>query len=188
MSPATLSPPAAPRITAEEYLRLAPSDRPSELVRGRIVVMNPPFSAHGYWCRQIARILDDFVRKQDLGRVITNDGGVITKRDPDTVRGADVAYYSYQRVPKGPLPDGYWPTPELIAEVKSSEDRWAKIHEKVGEYLNAGVLTVLVLDPPSQTVQIYSPDRPVEILAMTDTLSLPDVLPGFAASVSQIYE
>ena len=40
-------------------------------------------------------------KRADLGRVVTNDSGIVTQRDPDTVRGADVAYYSYARLPKG---------------------------------------------------------------------------------------
>jgi hypothetical protein len=39
--------------------------------------------------------------------VLSNDTGVVTERGPDTVRGADISFYSYARVPKGPLPDRY---------------------------------------------------------------------------------
>ena len=51
------------------------------------------------------RILGNHVYDNDLGRVLSNDSGVITERGPDTVRGADVCFYSFVRVPKGPLPD-----------------------------------------------------------------------------------
>lgn len=182
------APPIETLLTAEAYARVAPLDRPSELVRGRIVATNPPFSAHGYWCSQVAGILRQFVIEHRLGRVIANDGGVITKRDPDTVRGADVAYYSFDRVPPGPPPEGYWPVPELVVEVRSTDDRWRAIHEKVGEYLAAGVLCVVVLDPPTRSVQVYSADRPVVILQEADDLTLPDVLPGFSVPVRQLYE
>ena len=33
--------------------------------------------------------------EHDLGHVLSNDSGVITERDPDTVRGADISFYSY---------------------------------------------------------------------------------------------
>ncbi len=49
---------------------------------------------------------------------IGNDAGVITERDPDTVRGADVAFYSYRRVPKDAEPEGYPDAiPEFVFEV-----------------------------------------------------------------------
>jgi hypothetical protein len=48
------------------------------------------------------------------------------------VRGADVAYYSYARLPKGPLSAGYGPEiPELVVEVRSENDRWPEIIEMV---------------------------------------------------------
>lgn len=150
--------------------------------------MNPPFSAHGYWCGQVYFLLNQFVIENGLGRVITNDGGVVTERDPDTVRGADVAFYSYSKVPRGALPEGYWPTPELVVEVRSSDDRWPKIYKKVGEYLDAGVITVCVVDPPTRCVHVLMADRPAQILTETDVVTLPDLLPGFSVAVSRIFQ
>jgi Uma2 family endonuclease len=176
-------------LTAEEYARIASEiDGRTELVRGRMVVMPPPQTAHGYWCIHIAGILRDFVRANQLGRVVGNDGGVQTEHDPDTVRGADVAYYSYDRVPRGPLPKGYWPAPELAVEVKSRDDRWKTIHKKVAEYLDVGVLTVVVIDPEKQLIHVTTPDHETETLKLGDTLTLPESLPGFSVPVREIFE
>ena len=61
-----------------------------------------------------------FCDEHNLGHVVSNDSGVVTERDPDTVRGADVAFYSYGRVPPGPFPRGYLAVaPELVFEVRS---------------------------------------------------------------------
>src|SRR5262245_39441414 len=107
-------------FTAENYQLLPDSGRPTELVRGRIVTMNMPHPRHGYFCGKIVRLLGNFVERHDLGWVMSNDSGVVTERDPDTVRGADVAYYSFNRLPKGKLPQGYLSVvPELIFEVRS---------------------------------------------------------------------
>src|SRR5207244_1669587 len=127
-------------LTAEEFARLPDRGRPTELVRGRIVEMNVPFPRHGQVCGQTAYLLKDYLRTDDRGQVVTNDSGVITERDPDTVRGGDVCFYSYTRVPKGPLPQGYLSVvPDAVFEVRSPDDRWSKITAKVAEYLNAGV-------------------------------------------------
>lgn len=150
--------------------------------------MNPPFSAHGYWCGRMSWFLNSFVSSQQLGRVVTNDGGVQTEHDPDTVRGADVAYYSYERVPRGPLPKGYWPAPELAVEVRSTDDRWKTLVKKAGEYLEAGVLNVVIVEPEKQTIHVYAPDRETEILTIVQTLTLPESLPGFSVPVREIFE
>lgn len=84
-----------PLLTIEEFARLPDPGYPVELVRGRIVRMNPPRPYHGWICSNVAGILREHVRAHDLGYVLSNDSGVITHRNPDTLRGADVAFYSY---------------------------------------------------------------------------------------------
>ena len=134
-------------LTAEEYGFLPDDGRVTELVRGRIVEMNRPFTSHGYHLNRIGYLLTQFVENQRLGRVVSGDAGVVTQRDPDSVRGPDVAFYSYQRIPRGPLPEEYWPaSPELVIQVRSKTDRWKDVLQKVAEYLNADVLTVAVID------------------------------------------
>lgn len=175
-------------LTAEEYLRLPDTGRPSELVRGQVIMMNMPGARHGWICSNIAGILRDFVKPHDLGYVLTNDSGVITERNPDSVRGADVAYYSYGRIPKGQLPAGYPKVaPELVFEVRSPDDRWKNILTKVAEYLQAGVLTVCVVDPEDEIVIVYHPDRPEERLDIEKTLNFPEILPGFAVQVRELF-
>jgi Uma2 family endonuclease len=176
-------------LTAEQF-RLLPEDgQPRELVRGRVVPMNVPAPRHGEICARVVRMVGDFVDGRDLGRVVSNDSGVITERDPDTVRGADVTYYSYLRVPKGPMPDGYLPVaPELVFEVRSPTDRWKNVLTKVAEYLNAGVAVVCVLDAQTETAHVYFEDQPAQIFQADQELVLPDLLPGFQVRVRRFFE
>ncbi len=176
-------------MTADEYLLLSDSGVPTELVCGKVVEMNRPYTAHGYFMVSISALLREFVVEQDLGRIVGGDAGVVTHRFPDTVRGPDIAYYSYERVPRGPIPmEGYWPVPELVIEIRSPEDRWKQIHHKIGEYLDAGVLSVVVVDPSVQTAHVFSADRPVEALNVDDELRLEDILPGFRVAVRKLFE
>ena len=175
-------------MTAEEFGRRPDPGYPEELVQGRVVEMPPPDRRHGYVCLRAGRILGNFAEEYDLGRVMSNDSGVITERDPDTVRGADVAYYSYARLPRGPLRTGYGPeVPELVVEVRSASDRWCEILEKVSEYLKAGVLVVVVLDPGPQVAHVFGADEPPRILESSEELVLPGVLEGFRARVGRFF-
>jgi Uma2 family endonuclease len=176
-------------LTAEEFLHLEDGGAYTELVRGRIVEMNRPYTSHGYFMASITSLLQQFVREHDLGRVVTGDAGVVTEHDPDTVRGPDVAFYSDQRIPKGPLPQGYWPAaPELVVEIRSRDDRWKDIIHKAGEYLAAGVMTVTVVDPEVQKVHLFSADREAAILNRDDELTFADILPGFSMTVCRLFE
>ena len=132
------------------------------------------------------------IRGKNLGRVVSNDPGVVTRREPDNVRGGDVHFYSYAIVPKGPMPRGYWPSPELIFEVKSPSDRWVKVIAKAQEYLEAGVLVVVVADPAERRIHIYTPDAATLVLEDSENLELgkllPGVLPNCVFSVVEIFD
>jgi Uma2 family endonuclease len=174
-------------MTAEEFARRPDPGHPEELVRGRIVPMTVPDRRHGQICSMVVQILGVFAREHGLGHVLSNDSGVITERGPDTVRGADVAFYSYARLPRGPLPKAYGPEmPELIVEVRSKSDRWPKVLAKVAEYLDAGVSVVVVLDDDESTAHVFTPDRH-QILGADDELSFPGILPGFSIAVRRFF-
>jgi Uma2 family endonuclease len=176
-------------LTVEQYLSLPDNGRPTELVRGRIVEMNPPKPWHGYVCVRIIRIVTNFVDDHDQGRVMSNDSGVITERGPDTLRGADICFYSYQRLPKGPMPRGYLDVaPEIVFEVRSPGDTWAELLRKAAEYLNAGVLVVCLVDPDRQRVMVCVNDDEPRILGADDVLTFPQILPGFEVKVSHLFE
>jgi len=176
-------------MAAEEYGRLPDDGRLTELVRGRIVEMNRPYTSHGYYVFRVTMLLGQFVEQRQLGRVVAGDPGIITERNPDTVRGPGVAYYSFSRIPQGPLPEGYWPaSPELIVEIRSEHDHWKDIHKKVGEYLNADVLIVALVDPESKRVHLFSADRETVVLNVGDPLTLPELLPGFEVGVERLFE
>jgi Uma2 family endonuclease len=176
-------------LTAEEYAKRPDPGYPEELVRGRIIPMSLPNRRHGQICNKAGRILGNYAEEHDLGHVLSNDSAVITERGPDTVRGADVAFYSFARLPKGPLPANYGPeVPELIIEVRSPSDRWTKLLGKVAEYLEAGVLVVVVLDPEPRTAHVYDADRPARILGPDDELTLPEILGDFQVAVRRFFE
>jgi Uma2 family endonuclease len=183
------SPTAERLLTAAEYLQLPDGGIPTELIRGRVVEMNMLAPRHGQICSKVDRLVGNYADEHHLGHVVGNDSGVVTEHDPDTVRGADVAFYSYARVPPGPLPQGYLNVvPELIFEVRSPTDRWRKVLAKVLEYFEAGVSVVCILDQVSETVQIHRDEELPRTLHNSDELYLPDILGEFRVSVQRFFE
>lgn len=179
---------AAPSpMTAEEFLQLPESLGRIELVRGEIVKMPPTGFAHGIICGNVYRILWHFADANNLGRVTTNDSGVVTQRRPDSVRGPDVCYYSFDRLPADAAPNGY-PTvpPDLTVDVKSPTDRWRPLLEKMTELLSSGVTVACVIDPERRQAQLFRDDAPVQIVDDTGVLEFPEVLPGFQVPLADI--
>lgn len=177
-------------LTAEEFSRRPDPGYPAELVKGKIVRMNPTKPYHGYVCGNVAIMVGSHAKTHGLGSIATNDSGVITEREPDTVRGADVAFYSYDRVPKGTLPREVYldVVPELIFEVLSPDDRWPKVLAKVVEYLDAGVGVVCVLDPSRRTLHLFEGEEPVRVLTEDDELTLPNLLGDFRVAVRDFFD
>ncbi len=175
-------------LTAEDFAARYANVH-AELVKGIVKEYPVPWPKHGFLCTNIAWLLTVHVKEHDLGRVATNDSWIQTGRNPDTVRGADVCFFSYERLPKGKVPEGLLPVvPELVVEVRSPSDRWDAIFTKVGEYLAAGVRVVVVLDPKSETASVYRLEELQQTFHNGDPLVVPDVLPGFSVAVSRLFE
>ncbi len=176
-------------ITAEEFGRMPdpPDGSRQELVRGVIVSMAPPRFRHGKYQFHVAKLLDQFVAPRHLGQVIT-ETGVITERDPDSVRGPDVTYWSAERVPLDRDPEVY---PEVAAdlcvEIISPHESSRDLREKVGEYFHCGVRMVWLLDIDNRTVMVYRSADRGQILHEGATLSGEDVLPGFSCAVADLF-
>lgn len=187
----TEAPPAL--MTAEEFAARYDTRR-FELVRGRVVELPMPHKQHGKVCARFAKALMIHVDDHDLGHVMINDTSVQVAVDPDSVRGADVMYISYDRLPRGPVPAGPDPSvPELAAEVVSPSNTWTDLIAKVDEYLAAGVIVVVVIDPDTRTATAYRKlnghgDDGGKVFNAGDDLTLPDILPGFSVPVRKLFE
>jgi Uma2 family endonuclease len=174
-------------LTAEEFSRLPQPEDGSqqELVQGVVITMLPPKAPHGVCCSKIHLRLGTFVETNKLGTVCCNDTGFITERDPDTVRGADVAFWTTERLAE--LPKGYIEVlPDLAVEVVSPSDHFTRVQKKVNHYLTKGVRLLWVVDPEDRSLTVYRPDKPLRILGERDTLSGEEVLPGFSCPVAEL--
>jgi Uma2 family endonuclease len=186
----TLAQPPAPFVppllTAEEFVRRYENQH-KELIGGVVREVSMTSTRHGKMCFLIARAIGNHVMDNDLGHIMTNDSFIPTRRGPDSVRGPDVCYYSYDRLPKGPVPGGLLPmAPNLVVEVRSPSETWTDIFSKVAEYLTAGVQIILVLDDETSTVSVYRTNVLQQTLHIGDQLTLPDVLPGFTIPVEKL--
>ncbi|HEX6986536.1 MAG TPA: Uma2 family endonuclease [Planctomycetaceae bacterium] len=186
MSTASVTQPDERLLTAEEYAALT-DDRRTELVKGKVVEMPQPGFLHGKVQARIARLMANYVEDHDLGHVLT-ESGVVTTRDPDTVRGPDVSFYSYERIPKESVPRVYAEAPpEIVFEVRSPDDRVGEVLRKAGEYLTAGTLCVCVVDPRRRSAVVYGEDDSVTVLSENDTLLLPPPLAGWTPRVGDFF-
>jgi Uma2 family endonuclease len=182
---------ATPLMTAEEFCdwvhRPENADRWFELVRGKVIELPAPTKPHGVVCGNVAWLLGNYTFQQGQGYVASNDSGVILERDPDTVRGPDVAVYEDASTfaelhPKyGEVP------PRLAVEVLSPNDRADRVSRKITDYLGNGVALVWLIDPEARTVTVYRPTTGPRLLEENQELTGEDVLPGFRCQVAEFF-
>ncbi|MBX9582267.1 MAG: Uma2 family endonuclease [Gemmataceae bacterium] len=176
-------------LTAEEFARLPdpPDGSKQELVKGEVVTMPPPSFVHGKVQNNVAYALETHNRTRPSGHV-TVESGLVTERDLDTVRGPDVAFWSFDRVPDDKLPAVY---PEvaadLVAEVLSPGNTRRQVRDKLREYFRAGVRLVWVADPDDRSVTAYTRPGSGTTLWEDEAVTGGDVLPGFTCPVAEFF-
>jgi Uma2 family endonuclease len=176
-------------LTAEEFMAADLGDGNFELVRGEVVEVPPAMPEHGRVCGNSFFILESYGRRTGLGYALSNDSAVVTERSPDTVRGADVSFYSHARWPRSEVGFRLPPVPPDVAvEVVSPGDRPGEILKKVAEYLEAGVSMVWVIHSKRRHVAVYRTTEG-EPLFLRDGEILEDLpeLPGFQCNVSDFF-
>lgn len=185
MSPATTA-----LVTAEDFFDLpAPTDgSKQELVRGEVVTKPSPGIRHGEVQLQVGYLIKSFLKTNPIGRAMT-ESGAVTERDPDTVRGPDLSFYSAGRLPLGQVVVTYHTeVPDLCVEVVSPSNSLRKLKDKAKEYLFAGVRMVWIVDPDERSVTIITEPIESRTLETGATLVGGDVLPGFTCKVAELFE
>lgn len=174
-------------LSARRYALLPGDGQCDELVRGRVVREPRPGARHGRVAAAIASRLQDWVERTGAGVVYTCDTGFFLARDPDTVRGPDVAYV--RRARHCTTGDESWffeGTPDLAVEVLSPGNRRRAMDAKVRDYLAAGSAAVWVVDPRRGTIRVCR-HAAQQILTREQMLTMPDVLPGFSMRVGDVF-
>ena len=177
-------------LTADEFLRLCERGLvKGELIKGVIYETVSAGGEHSEVAAVLSSAMVTHVRPLRLGRISTSDAGVLLERNPDTVREADVAYFSAETLPLDVKVRGFYEVvPDLVVEVVSPNDRPREIADKVAMWLSHGVRLVWVVYPSARTVAAHTADGPAVIYTEDDELDGGAVLPDFRCAVRNILD
>lgn len=170
--------------TVEDVLQM---DGEYELDRGVLVPVMPGGWGHSYLCGEVFGRVRDHVRHNRLGQVCCNDPGFILERNPDTLRGPDVAFVRAGRIkamPRKGFPEG---APDLAAEVVGPGASITEAMRKATQYLDAGCPLVWIFDMARERVLVFRGDGVTTTLSQGDVLDGENVLPGFTWAVAEIF-
>lgn len=177
----------SPLLTADDVLEMSFPGKVVELVRGHLVMREPPSTRHGRAVANLSYVLATFVRAGALGIVVNGAGFKITE-NPDTVRAPDVAFVPRDRADAIPPRNYAAFAPILLAEIVSPNDRPGEVLAKVADWLDAGAAIVWVIDPQRDVAQVYRVDGSVSFVARDGVLDGEDILPGFRVVLSDMLD
>jgi Uma2 family endonuclease len=172
-------------MTVADFERLPDDGNRHELDEGELIVMPPPMYRHGRIQARVARLLGNFVDDRALGEVATECG---FRLSAETVLGPDVVFNRRERLALIDFDHYSSFAPDLVVEVVSPSANARQFNRKIGQYLKSGTHTIWVLDPDSETVNVYQREGAFRMLGPNDTIDAPELLPGFSASVRSLFE
>ncbi len=180
------------KLTDEQFYQLCQHNEHLRLERnatGELMIM-PPTGGETSNCNAglIARL---WIWNQDtqLGKVFDSSGGFKLPNGAD--RSPDAAWIPLDKwnalTPEErsqflPL------SPDFVVELMSPSDSLTLTRDKMTEYIDNGTRLGWLINRQNQTVEIYRPNREVEILKNPTTLSGEAVLPGFILNLDFIWQ
>jgi Uma2 family endonuclease len=100
-----------------------------------------------------------------------------------------VAFYSWNRIPGGRMPEAPIPdlAPDLAIEVLSESNISGEMARKRREYFANGAQLVWQIDPETRTAEVFTSPTESTVLDATQSLDGAAVLSGFSLSLAQLF-
>jgi Uma2 family endonuclease len=145
--------------------------------------MSPAGWKHEAIVARLMARLGSFVEAGRLGDVLGSNA--LYALPSGNRRGPDVSFVKAGRLSPDSPP---FPrlAPDLAVEVLSPGDQPREVLDKVGEYVQAGVHLVWVIDPEGRKAVVHRSLSDVREIGDDDVLDGEDVIPGFRCPLAEI--
>jgi Uma2 family endonuclease len=157
-----------------------------EMVQGELIVLPPPKSKHSRIARRISRALTPF---EDNGIAEVHiEAGYKLSDDPPTWIEPDVSVIRIERCRATHGDDYFAGSPELAVEVVSPSESARDLNRKIDALLAGGSLAVWAIYPEEKEVRVFVPGGSSYVRRIGESLSLPELLPGWELAVEKLFE
>lgn len=155
-----------------------------ELQDGNIVIMGPSDVVSSEIGSRLSAFLFAWIEPRKLGRLFDSSGGFILS---DTnLRAPDVSFVAAERLRQSPRSFAEL-VPDLVVEIKSKTDRVKKLQEKIEMFLQLGARVGVLINPDRLTVTVYRSNREPIAFTNEDTLTIPELFPGWQLAIAQLW-
>jgi Uma2 family endonuclease len=176
------------RLTDEQFYELCQNNHELKFERnsqGGLIIMSPVGGESGNREVQLMTDLEIWNRQTKLG--YTFSSSTVFKLPNGADRSPDAAWIKRQRWEAlAPEQKRKFPpiAPDFVIELRSETDSLKMLREKMQEYMEAGVQLAWLINPQQQQVEIYRPQKEIEIRNLPTELSGENVLPDFNLNLS----
>jgi Uma2 family endonuclease len=175
---------ATTAISDEELFQLPQDGNKYEVVDGELR-MSPAGWRHERAVSALIVALGTFVQERRLGEVLGSN--TLYRLPGGNLRGPDVSFVAAGRLPAPGEGSGVLEfAPDLAVEVLSPSDRRRQVLDKIGEYLDAGVGRVWVIDLEHRVAAVYQSLTHVRKLDEDAAIEGEEVLAGFSCPLARI--
>jgi Uma2 family endonuclease len=191
MNSTTLEIPSYFIVSQEQFELLAIANRDLRLERspnGELIIMPPTGGTTG---KRNAKLITYFVNWNDqmqLGEVF--DSSTAFRLPNGSNRSPDVAWVSRDRWQSLTLEqqDSFPPLcPDFVVELRSKSDSLKSLQDKMQEYLENGLLLGWLIDIQNQTVEVYRPQEPREVVQKPSVLTGDSILLNFSVNLDFLW-
>src|SRR5919197_2011936 len=181
-----LQPPPGTATEADVVTVHSREDRLCELVDGVLVEKTMGYY-ESYIAATLIRLIGNFVVAHDLGIVAGADG--MMRLAPGLVRIPDVSFVSWEKLPGRRLPRQAIPdlVPDLTVEVLSGGNTPREMARKLDECFSLGVRLVWLVNPETETIEVYTSRDQSIVLDTSAMLDGGVVLPGFTLPIHTLF-
>lgn len=174
-------------MTYAQYCLLPEDGKQYEVIDGELFMTPAPKPKHQEIVVRLTEELSRFVRENSLGKVSVAPVAVLL--DQHTVLEPDVLFIRQQRleIVKEQAIEG---APDLVVEVLSPSTFYKDLRKKMTAHSQFGVQEYWIVDPETQTIEIYA--RRDDKLQLARNFSSGDAvesahLPGFRLAVKDVF-
>ena len=180
------------QVTQEQFEALAAANRDLQLERtseGELIVNPPTGGESGRRNLSISTQLGNWFESQEkLGEAFDSSTGFRLPNGAN--RSPDASWLSRERW-ESLAPQqrkGFVPLcPDFVIELRSESDSLPKLQAKMREYIDNGAKLGWLIDPQNRRVEIYRPEREVELLENPQKLSGEEILPEFVLNLRRVW-
>lgn len=182
-------------LTHDQFYALCQANPDLQLERtakGELIIMSPVGGEGGSHEADLIVDLGNWNRQRQLGKVFSSStifclpNGAERTPYGGAMRTPDAAWVAIERwLALSPQQQRGFPPlcPDFVMELRSPSDRLLPLQNKMQEYLANGLHLGWLINPQDRQVEIYRPDRSVEVVPMPALLSGAETLPGFTLSI-----